>query len=67
MKEFEKWLGEIMLDNLPARIRGAMRVMARLKYPINDRRSFITQLEAISKDAQNPLPEEETDALLLVR
>lgn len=67
MSKNEQLLGEILVDNLPKRTLGALRVMARLKYPIKDQRSFVAQLEALLKDPQISLTSEEEKALPLVR
>jgi hypothetical protein len=67
MSQTEQWIAEIVLDKLPKSVLGAMRVLARLNYPISDRRSFIAQLEDLSKDPQKSLPSEEAEALSLVR
>jgi len=67
MEHTEQLIGEIMLDNLPKNIFGALRVMAELNYPLNDRRTFIAQLENLSNDPEKKLPEEQKVALFLAR
>lgn len=63
----EPLVGEILLDNVPKNILGALQVMASLTYPISDRRSFIAQLETLMKDPQKSPSLEQLDALQLVR
>jgi hypothetical protein len=42
-------LAEVLLENLPKRIRKAYKLLARIEYPITDRKAFLVQLDDIEK------------------
>jgi hypothetical protein len=66
-EQLKLWVGEIVLDNLPTILQGALRLIVRLDYPIKDRHSFLAQLEGLSKNQQDPLLSQEMDAISIVR
>jgi hypothetical protein len=67
MEKNEQLIGEIMLDYLPKDILRALQVMASLTYPINDRRSFLAQLETLVRDSQKSTSVEQEETVHLVR